>query len=167
MKLGDVVQQEGTYWMVVRYDPRRTRTADLLSSAGPLVTVPFDAPVEVVANPSQDWPYVALKVSPRLGPIKNLSRPPSAQDLVLYRDWMPSEPSRAGGSIFLNPKLRLRHGDYLLAHHENGKTSGISIQATFGTVAQNKKRVEAKPKPVERTAFSRLLEDKQLGDDDD
>lgn len=167
MKLGDVVHQNGTYWMVVRYDPRRTRTADLLSSAGPLITIAFDAPVEIVANPSQDWPYVAAKVSPRFGPIKGLSRPPATQHLVLYRDWLPSEPSRAGGSLFLNPKLGLRYGDYLLAHHENGKTSGISIPQTFGTVAQAKKRVEAKPKPVERTAYSMLLEDKQIGDEDD
>ena len=167
MKLGDVVKHMGSYWLVTRYDPKRTRTADLLASGGLFSVVPFDHAVEVVANPSQDWPYVAAKVSPRFGPIKGLSRPPATQHLVLYRDWLPSEPSRAGGSLFLNPKLGLRYGDYLLAHHENGKTSGISIPQTFGTVAQAKKRVEAKPKPVERTAYSMLLEDKQIGDEDD
>jgi hypothetical protein len=167
VKLGDVVKHMGSYWLVTRYDQKRTRTADLLASGGMFTTVPFDHPVEVIANPSQDWPYVAAKVSPRLGPIENLSRPPGTLHLVLYRDWMPSEPSRAGGSIFLNPKLGLRHGDYLLAHHKGGKTSGIAIPSTFSTVAQAKKRVETKPKPTVRTAYDMILDDHQIGDDDD
>jgi hypothetical protein len=166
VKLGDIVKREGAYWLVTRFDPKRTRTADLRSASGTVLTIPHNGVVEVIANPSQDWPYVAAPLKPRLGPILSLARPPTMSPLALYRDWMPSEPSRAGGSIFLNPKLGLRHGDTLVAIHGSGGNSRIDIPATFGTVKQNKARVAAKPKP-ERNAFTRILEDKQIGDEDE
>jgi hypothetical protein len=168
MQLGDIIRRENTYWLVTRFDAKRTRTADLRSSTGTVLTIPHNVVVEVIGNPSQDWPYVAAPMKPRLGPIKDIMRPADGSHLTLYRDWLPSEPTRAGGSIFLNPKLGLRHGDTILAIHVNNVSSRINIPLTFGTVKQNKARVAAKPKPeLERNAFTRLLEDKQIGDEDE
>ena len=168
MKVGDLIQFLDDYWLVIRYDPKRPRTATLLSSTGLAREVPHDEPVNVIANPSQDWPFVAAPMKPTWGPVKTLSRPHGVlmDALTPYRHWLPSEPARAGGSLFLNPDLKLRPGDYLLAHHANGKDSGIVIPSHFGTVRQKQERQAAKPKP-ERTAYTRLLSDDQIGDDED
>lgn len=172
MKVGDLISHDNAFWVVTRYDPKRTRTATLLKADGFAMEIPHDEPVEVIANPSQDWPFVAAPLKPKWGPVIHLSRPnrPSLGgdivDLQLHRDWLPSEPARAGGSIFLNPDLRLQVGDYLLARHASGHASSVVIPANFGTVRQKQDRAAAKPK-VERTAYTRLLDDDHFRDDDD
>lgn len=169
MKLGDLVSRDANFWIVSRYDPKRTRTATLLDAHGATVEIPHDDKVEIIANPSQDWPFVAAPLKPSWGAVTRLVRPsPGGSDpvpLTLYRDWVPSDPVRAGGSIFLNPNLRLQIGDYLLATHANSKSSSLIIPAGFGTVAQKLARAAAKPKP-DRTAYSRLLEDDDQFEDD-
>jgi hypothetical protein len=170
VKLGDLVRDGHEFWIVTRYDPKRTRTATLRNAAGTAVEVPHDSPMTVVANPGQDWPFVAAPIKPKWGPITRLTwpSPPSsaAEGLVLslYEHWLPSEPARAGGSIFLNPTLGLRVGDYLLATHGSGKSSSIVIPAHFGTVYQRQAARLAKPKP-DRTAYTRLLDDDQFEDE--
>jgi hypothetical protein len=168
VKLGDLVSHADAYWLVTRYDPKRTRTATLLSSSGTLLEIPHDEAVTVIANPGQDWPFVAAPLKPTWGAISRIVRPTRAEaepvELTLYRDWLPSEPARAGGSIFFNPNLRLQIGDYLLAKHANGKDSSIVIPAHFGTVRQKQARAAAKPRQ-DRTAYSRLLDDDQFEDD--
>lgn len=169
MKLGDLVSHGNEFWVVVRYDPKRTRTATLLNRLGATEEIAHDAVIDIIANPGQDWPFVAAPVKPAWGPVTSLVRPsfssPEALVLTLYRDWLPSEPARAGGSIFLNPALRLQVGDYLLARHQNGKDSSIVIPANFATVRQKQARAAAKPKP-DRTAYTRLLDDDPFEDDD-
>jgi hypothetical protein len=169
VKLGDLVSHDNHFWIVARYDPKRTRTATLLNREGLSMEIPHNEPVEVVANPSRDWPFVAAPVKPMLGPVVGITRSSSADvvdDLELYRDWIPSEPTRAGGSIFLSPLLRLRPGDFLLLRHVTGKTSRVVIPHTFGTIGQKQARNIAKPKPV-KTAYTRLLDDDDpFGDDD-
>lgn len=168
MKLGDLVSHDNAFWIVTRYDPKRTRTATLLNSEGLSQEIAHDEPVEVIANPSLDWPFVAAPVKPMLGPIKMLSWPKPGVEilpLVLYRDWLPSDPIRAGGSIFLNPSLGLRIGDFLLAAHVSGKLSRVDIPNNFGTVHQKLARKADKPKAVDRTAYTRLLDDDPFEDD--
>jgi len=129
--------------------------------------VAHDEPVEIVANPSENWPFVAPPIKPILGPIKTLAWPRREIDirpLVLYRDWLPSDPVRAGGSIFLNPRLGLQIGDFLLATHITGKLSRIVIPPQFGTIRQKQARVAVKPK-ADKTAYTRLLDDDHFGDD--
>ncbi len=169
MKLGDLVAHENEFWVVARYDPKRTRTATLRRGDGTALEIPHDLEVRVIANPGSEWPYVAAPIKPKWGPVVALTRPsPSgpagAVVLTLYQDWLPSEPSRAGGSIFLNPNLRLQVGDYLLATHTNGRSSSIVIPAHFATVHQRQARAAAKPKP-DRTAYTRLLDDDPFEDD--
>jgi hypothetical protein len=168
VKLGDLVQHSDAYWLVTRYDPKRTRTATLLNAVGAVLEIPHDEAVTIIANPSQDWPFVAAPLKPSWGPINRLVRPSLMEtepvELMLYRDWLPSEPARAGGSIFFNPNLRLQVGDYLLAKHANGKDSSVVIPANFGTVRQKQAQAASKPKP-DRTAYSRLLDDDQFEDD--
>jgi hypothetical protein len=167
MKLGDIVNYEGRFWLAASYDPKRTRTAVLLGQDGTSREVPHDTAVEVVGNPSEDWPFVAAPVKPRAGAVRSLSWPGRDLALTMYRDWMPSEPARAGGSIFLNPALRLQIGDYLLAEHHSGFKSRLIIPANFGTVRQRQARAAAKGKvEPERTAYTRLLDDDHFGDDD-
>jgi hypothetical protein len=170
MKLGDLVMYGEGFWLVTRYDPKRTRTATLLAARGGSVEVPVEDPtVTVVANPAADWPFVAAPVKPVWGPVTQLVMPgigrPEPTQLALYRDWLPSEPARAGGSIFLNPALGLQPGDYLLATHRNGRGSRLVIPAHFATVRQKQTRAAAKPKP-DRTAYTRLLGEDPFGEDD-
>ncbi len=167
MKIGDLVSHDNSFWLVTRYDPKRTRTATLLKQDGVAIEIPHDEPVEVIANPGMDWPFVAAPLKPMWGPVTHLSRPnrSGTLDLVIYQDWLPSEPARAGGSVFLNPNLRLQVGDFLLARHTNGKSSSIVIPAHFGTVAQKLARKAAKPKP-DRTAYTRLLDEDPFGEED-
>lgn len=173
MKIGDLITRDGDYWLVVRYDPKRTRTSSILRADGVMQEIPHDEAVPVVANPSLDWPFVAAPLKPKWGPVIHLSRPNrpvGASDFVelrLYRDWLPSEPARAGGSIFLNPELRLQVGDYLLARHREGHASSVVIPANFGTVRQKQDRVAATKPKAERTAYTRLLDDDHFGDDED
>jgi len=169
VKVGDLVTHEAGFWIVTRHDPKRTRTATLRNAGGTAVEIPHDAKIDVVANPGDDWPFVAAPLKPKWGPITQLTRPSPAGPagtvtLSLYQDWLPSEPARAGGSIFLNPNLRLMIGDYLLATHANGKASSIVIPANFGTVRQRSARLASKPKP-DRTAYTRLLDDDPFEDD--
>lgn len=167
MKLGDLVAYEDQFWVVARFDPKRTRTATLCRADGHALEIPHDQTLRVIANPSSEWPYVAAPIKPRLGPVVKLSRPArtSSVELVLYQDWLPSEPTRAGGSIFLNPNLRLQIGDYLLATHANGQASSVVIPGGFGTVRQRQARMVSKPKPEQRTAYTRLLDDDSFEDD--
>lgn len=175
MKLGDLVSHETRFWIVTRYDPKRTKTATLREADGTALEVSCDAPVTVIANPGQDWPFIAAPLKPKWGPIVTLTRPTSPGTvatggmvivtLTLYQDWLPSEPSRAGGSIFLNPALGLQAADYLLATHSNGRASSIVIPGHFGTVYQRQARAAASPKPDPRTAYTRLLGDDPFEDD--
>jgi hypothetical protein len=171
MKVGDLVRYLDGFWLVTRYDPKRTRTASLLNREGVALEVAHDdEAVVVVANPSEDWPFISAPVKPSMGPVASLSRSTAYADDVfeLYRDWMPSEPTRAGGSIFFNPSLGLKSGDYVLARHVNGKCSGIVIPRNFSTVRQKQASVAAKVKPKEadKTAYTRLMGEDPFGDDD-
>jgi hypothetical protein len=166
VKLGDLVAYEDHFWVVTRYDPKRTRTATLRRADGHALEVPHDQTLRVIANPSSEWPYVASPLKPRWGPVVKLTRPSRVNqvELVLYHDWLPSDPVRAGGSIFLNPNLRLQIGDYLLATHADGHASSVVIPGGFGTVQQRQARM-TKPKPELRTSYTRLLDDDPFEDD--
>lgn len=170
MKVGDLVAGYDGHWLVTRYDPKRTRTASLLNREGVALEVAHDdETLTVIANPSENWPFVSAPIKPSLGHVVGLSRPTAYVDnsLELYKDWMPSEPTRAGGSIFLNPDLGLRPGDYLNVKHSSGKMTGITIPHNFATVRQKQAQVATKPKATaDKTAYTRLMGEDPFGDDD-
>lgn len=175
MKRGDLVVFQDQRWIVSQYSPRRTRTATLLNADGRQVEIPHDhdltSEVQVLANPSEQWSFLILPERPgyRVQHINHKGR-----ILTPFLDWMLSDPQHPGGSIFLAPSLNLRYGDMLLVHYTGIKrrvstVQRVDIPRDFGTVQQRVQRAEAaKPKLEEkRNAFSRLLADSQIGDDDD
>lgn len=174
MKTGDLVQFDGARCFLLRMDPQ-TRMAALVYPDGRKVEVPdtldVDDPVrlQVVANPSSEWPMVACPTKRGAGPVIRVTVPPRNRELRQWVDWMPADPLRAGGTIFFNPALRLSGGDLLLATHRSGFVSRITVPLKFGTVAQ---RVAAVPAPrfepqPERTRFNRDDLDIRLDEKDE
>lgn len=165
MRLGDLVQYHDRYWVVRRYDPKRTRSATLLAEEGATMEVPYDhdalGGLVVLANPGQDWPFITL-------PAKN----GYLISAIVFRGvpippvtgWVASDPTRSGGPVFLAPDARLRYGEALLIHYKGvgrpAVTKRVDIPRDFGTVRQRVNRVEAaRPVPEEKNAFTRLLAD--------
>lgn len=176
MKLGDLVLHLGRHWMVSRYDAKRSRTATLLAADGTQTEIPHDLDavggVTVIANPSADWPFIM--VPPKngwvLGDIRHEGRV-----LTRFTEWVPSDPSRTGGPVFLAPNPAFRYGVTLLITYASstkrkapvGGTIRIDIPRDFGTVKQRAAKVAAaRPQLEERNAYDRILSDDQIGDDD-
>ena len=171
MKLGDLVRWDGRYWIVRRYDPKRTRTSTLQDWEGRLQDVAFDSDeVEVIANPGTEWPFVMLKDNPKGVRIKTISRIVNHAPLPITRatDWVPSDPTRPGGALFLNPSLGLKTAETLLIEWEAGMSTSIRIPSGFATMFAKVARAEAaRAKPVESTAYDALLRDDKFGGDDE
>lgn len=172
MKLGDLVLHLDRHWMVSRYDAKRTRTATLLAADGTQVEVPHDLDsvggVTVVANPSADWPFIMVppKNGFRISSIRHEGRV-----LTPFVEWIASDPSRMGGPVFLAPSPALRYGVTLLvsslAAGRPVTTTRIDIPRDFGTVKQRAAKVAAaRPQLEERNAYTRVLSDDLIGDDD-
>lgn len=172
MKLGDLVVYLEDSWVVTGYDPKRTRTALLLAADGRTSEVPYNLDaVRVLANPGQQWPWIMVPTRPGYT-IESIS----FRGIVIppITGWVASDPSRAGGPVFLAPNPNLRYGECLLIHYRGVGSAKfvvrrLNIPVDFGTVPQRKARQESlRQKPPEpMNAFSRLLTDKQIGDEDD
>lgn len=146
MQVGNIVECEGHRWRVYRED-KHVRTMTLLRWDGATEEVAADDPrVKVVLDPSR-WPFVAAKVNLRAGPFAELilTRKGKSQSLRPYFDWVPSDQSRPGGSIFVNPRLRLKLGEVLVAVHSSGTRVRIAITQEFGTMTSRKRRHSAVP----------------------
>lgn len=172
MKLGDLVRHLDRMWSVTHYDPRRTRTASLLAADGAAVEVPYDLDktggLVVVANPADNWPFLTIPDRPKLGKLLSFWKSPSELQPIV--DWVPAEWSRSGGAIFFNPAVQLRYGDMIVARYEKGSPVRVDIPRSFGTVRQKSVQVQTQKAEAElvkeKTAFSKLLEDRQIGDED-
>lgn len=146
MNLGTLVSFEGHRWRVYKVD-RHVKTVTLIRWGGVFEEIADDNPgVSVVADPSE-WPVVTARVRPNAGPLAKLSltrgtRPRPLEPLV---DWVPSDMGRAGGSIFINPGLKLRTGEVLIAEYKSGAVSRIVITKRYGTMAERKQRASGAP----------------------
>lgn len=147
---------------------RHVRTVTLIRWDGTLEEVEDDLKgVRIVCDPATDWPFVMAPVRfSKAGRVEKLIRPAKAggrnQELAPYIDWAPSDPFRAGGSLFLNPELGLRYGEVLSAQHKDGVTmSRVPISKNFGTMKQRELKKTAKPKVFNR--YEALFDD----DDED
>lgn len=170
MKLSDVVRFENQIWLVRRYDPKRTRTAILIDWEGRLRSIRFDAPeVEVIANPTKEWPFITVRDNPKGVRITHITRIVNHLLVSLNRmiDWVPSDPVRPGGSIFLNPSLGFKPSDTLLLHWEKGSPTSVRIPSGFATMEVKVARADAAKQKVEAlTAYDKLLQDDGFGEDE-
>ena len=166
MKLGDLVQYDNQSWLVCRCDARFTKLATLQNAQGLKVDIAIDLDVttrdcEVVANPSAEWPYLIVKDNPRGKFMVQLFRTVNRQrvPLSLYSEWVPSDPARPGGSIFLNPSLGVQPAETLIIEWASCRPTSVQVPVHFGTVDQKVVRASRK-KPAEVTIYDRLLDDR-------
>lgn len=175
MKLGDVVFYEGERWKVTKHH-REYRVCELTQWSLEKAEVPDDLdtnPEEgrplasVLFNPTTDWPFVTVKIrSEGSGPVRLVQR--ASEQLAPFYDWVPGDLYRPGGAIFLNPDLRLRTGEVLVAGHRNGSRSRIELGPTFGTIARRKARAASPPRrPGPKNRYDRILGTDPFGDDDE
>ncbi len=146
MKVGDIVECEGQRWRVYRED-KHVKTVTLRRWDGTTEELAADDPrVKVVLDPSK-WPFVAAKVNLKAGPFAELilTRKGRSQNLRPYIDWVPSDQSRPGGSIFVNPLLRLKLGEVLVAVHTSGTRVRIAITQEYGSMKHRQRRHGAIP----------------------
>lgn len=162
MKLGDLVEFEDEPWIVRRISAAQ---ATLLDAKGQTRDVAADLDLtggcKVWANPATEWPCLTVKDNPKGMFLTGLTRPNTRGPTVLqpYVDWVPSDPARAGGVIFLNPALEIRPAEVLLVQWKKGAVTPVKVPVHFGTVGQRVARAERK-KPAEVTVYDRLLDDR-------
>lgn len=139
MLIGEVVEYEGHRWRVYKLD-RNVRTVALIRWGGATEEVADDDPGLVVVGNPCEWPLVTARLKPHSGALTKLSIARKGQLELLQPlvDWVPSDLMRAGGSIFINPKLALTVGDVLIAEHKDGTASRIPITKRYGSLAQRK-----------------------------
>lgn len=158
--IGDIVAYQGGRWRIHRVDSG-VRTLVLLAWDGEKIEVPNDSPdLKHLITPST-WPFVATPTKVSRGPVKKLTLTRKKASLVLvpYEHWVPSDNLRAGGPLFLNPALRLRVGEILVATHSSKKLSRIPITKTFGSISKRERQAKLPQVQQTPTFFDRLDDD--------
>jgi hypothetical protein len=145
IRLGDLIDFNGKRWLVRKLE-RLTRSAIVIDVAGGLDSIENNldetdpTACVVVGNPVQNWPYVAVPGSRRLGKLQEIRRPSLQLQagftvLAPFEDWLVSDALQIGGAIFFNPALNLRYGDVLVGVYQNG-TTRIAIPKQYMSVTQ-------------------------------
>jgi hypothetical protein len=164
MNRGDIVTCDGTWYVVVQVNSDDSTL--LLDKDDTVLIVQSDDPkYKVEFNPFEQWPFIVLPHrSYKWGDLTSVAHPTNLLEtpvpLRIFQDWLLGEPERSGGTLYLNPKLRLRHLDRIVLTYTRGSTSvivpknfrNVSIRAAssrFGRV----KVAEVK------TVFDHLLKD--------
>ena len=139
MVVGELVEYGGHRWRVYKLD-KGVRTVALVRWGGTTEEVADDDPGLVVVDNPSEWPVVTARIKPTSGALIKLSiaRRGRLQALQPLVDWVPSDLMRAGGSIFINPKLALAVGEVLIAEYKDGSASRIPITKRYGSLAQRK-----------------------------
>lgn len=145
---GDLVQFKGSYWKVLSGDTG-VRTVTLQSWEDELLEIPDDDPnLRMLSKPGQ-WPFVlAPRVPLKAKRPRRLVRVVQGHtiDLIPFCEWSPTGLLQLGGPIFLSPSLRLRPGETLVLHYDNGIVSRLAITPSFGSAAQRRRRLVKKVK---------------------
>jgi hypothetical protein len=172
VRLGDLIEWGGQRWIVRRME-RATRTAIICDIGQRSEVLPDNLDTtkpgecQIIANPSDDWPFVTLAQRPKYGKLLRIARPDlggAATDLVALQDWVMTEPTQPGGALFFNPMLNLRTGDMLLAIYERGR-GRVQIPREFLSTAGKKARAEAPPDEAPRLSVYDRLKRNDYEDD--
>jgi hypothetical protein len=172
MKVGDLLEYETRRWLVRKVE-KRQHVAVIEGESG-VRTIPDDFESQkdsgctYIANPVSDWPTIAVPIRRGSGPILSFEQPRlNRRTLVFHRwiDWVPADPGQEGGSVFFNPDLHLKIGDFLLAKHKSGAVNRVTVPVAFGTVNQRKARLAPKTRTDSPTVYDRLLDEDEDGDD--
>lgn len=166
MEIGDIVLYQERRWRVHRYD-KMTRTVFLLDQNGKeteladrLDKTDPDT-VKFLANPGKTWKVLTAPVKNNAGPFVRLIIPGPLgrreHELVPWKDWIPSDPFRDGGSVFIRPGAKVQPYAIAIFTHRNGSTVRVTIPANFTTVAQ--KRAPPPPPPPPPTRFTMMDEE--------
>lgn len=168
MNAQDLVEYQGKPWLVTRVQ-EDFGVVNLTCVDGSRAEVPDDLDqtkpeeLKVVAHPPSQWPMIAVPSKPGYGPFISVEVPgvTTLTALIPWKDWVPADPVREGGTLFFNPELRLRPGQVLVATFKNGKKARLTITKSFLTVGQRVSasiQKNAPPVPVEeRNRFNRVL----------
>lgn len=155
MNIGQVVEYSGALWKVSSCN--KLLGTFILESPEGRTEVARDAVVKVLSD-STKWPFVALPTKPiHYGPVSKVTR--NGKCLLPMLDWVPGDFLRAGGTLFLNPKLKLCRGEILVVELAKGAVIRSPITVSFGSTSQRKKKAA----PVEKKALS--VYDMLLNDD--
>lgn len=114
-----------------------------------------------MGNPGRDWPYIMIRDNPRGKFMRQAFRIIRGQrvPLVLMVDWLPNDPARPGGPIYLNPELGIMSAEVLQIVWEQGGVTAHKVPVGFGTMQQRVTKAARKKAP-EPTNYDRLLADR-------
>lgn len=160
MEIGDVTLYQNQYWKLVTRNTN-FRTCVITDFDGNKVEIPDDLDksdkLAVLYNPSKSWPFTSVPDKIKAGPLRRVSRGTTLLRPMV--DWMPSDFLRSGGAIFFNPALRLSTGEILVATHQSGALSRITITKAFGTVRRKIARAENRSAPPKEpmSVYDRLM----------
>lgn len=164
MNTGDIVRHEGKLWKVSSRN-RDYGTFVLVDHKTNRVEIPADLDLDVIAS-TKEWPFVAIPTKAfKYGRIVDVVH--NGHHLMPMVDWCPSDMLRAGGSLFFSPDLGLKRGDVLVAVHEKGSNTRITITKSFGNVKQRQQRKASPWKPpAPVTVYDRLSGRNPFDEDD-
>jgi len=124
MNIGDVILYASKWWLVYKTNPALA-SASIQSIDKEVDVIGFDTPHQVICNPIRQWPYITLPL--RKGVIIDISI--LGESLKRLIDWAKIDDFQVGGSIYLNPLLKLRYKDRLVVtlKKSDGYIETISI----------------------------------------
>lgn len=166
MLVGDLVFWGHLPWLVRRID-REQGLAEVLSCRGDIETIPWRLErahpdqCRVLCHPGTDWCVVATPVRAGRGPVVRVvvAQLEGNLELVPFRDWVSSDPTREGGPVFFRPTLGLRFGDTLLLYYRDTNTpTRVTVPRTYGTVRHRRAR-SIRKQVVPKTRYHLLDED--------
>lgn len=156
VSVSDLATFQGSIWLVTKVD-LYLRLATLVDPVGSKVEAPLEE-VQVQAHPPTDWYLIMVPIKPRAGRVVGLKIPSLRSNptvLTPWYDWVPSDPIRSGGSIY----LRERHpaGTTFLVTYEIGEVAKVVAKRllTVGEMVAKAKPEKEEPK----SKYDRLLEE--------
>jgi len=166
LRIGDLVEYQNERWYVAQRHAG-VRTVILRQLDGKSQEIPNDSDstdCKVIANLPRQWPFVAAPRHSKAGPITDITvvRQHKRFSLKPMQAWVPSDSLQNGGVIYFHPKLALRPGEVLVAHHQNGGITRLSITLAFGT-AQRRIALDEfrRDPPAPQTRYDHLMSEEE------
>jgi len=145
-----------------------TRTVFLYDQTGATAELPdmhdrFEPDtVKVVASPNLQWKVIPAPIKSGAGPFVKFTVPGplgrKAKELRPWLDWIPSDPFRDGGSVFVRPGISLPSHTVVIFTHQNGVAARVKLPRVLTTVSKIRNPPDTKLKAQE-TRFSKMLDD--------